>query len=550
MAAKGEPVRISAIHIENYLGIKAFDAEVGAGGLVVQGRNGSGKTTVLKAVKAALEGEGVAPTAIHLGATKGEIRVDLGDLSVKRVLTEKGSTVKITTREGAVMPAPQTYLQRLLGVSSLDPLAFWQERDPKRRRAMLLEAVQVQVTPAMLKVWCGAALAELDLAGLLGVERKLLTPAHEDDPLPGHGLDLVGRVHAAAYARRTEENRRAKDAGTEHGREADAVKALLAELGDGPVLGLDEAMRALDAVRGEEAVLEGRRRAALDAVKGRARVTAQIERLHEQAVAKRADAPVAPAAEDFERARAAVDAARVAANEKAARVAELEQLLATANQEEAAANLAHQQAGDAWQALKDREARAAQAQTEAAGLEAQATDLSSALGTLPAEPTQDEIAALADRRVGAERDRERAAQGEAIRKQEVRAAEAKARLDAVKARAGALDTACSALSKDATRELLAGAAGLEGVTIEGDTIKLGGVSLDDLSGRERMLFAVRLSKALGRSKILLVDGLEAVGPEDLPAFVAEATADGYQLIAARVDVGPARVEQIAAGEGA
>ena len=48
------------------------------------GRNGSGKSSVIKAVHAALTARGVAPEAIHVGQQKSEIRIDLGDVTVRR----------------------------------------------------------------------------------------------------------------------------------------------------------------------------------------------------------------------------------------------------------------------------------------------------------------------------------------------------------------------------------------------------------------------------------------------------------------------------------
>ena len=78
---------IRYVSISNYLGVDLFEAELPAGGAVIAGRNGSGKSSVLKAVKAALEAEGVSPEAIHVGTAKSEIRIDLTDVSVRRVIT-------------------------------------------------------------------------------------------------------------------------------------------------------------------------------------------------------------------------------------------------------------------------------------------------------------------------------------------------------------------------------------------------------------------------------------------------------------------------------
>jgi hypothetical protein len=59
--------------------------------------------------------------------------------------------------------------------------------------------------------------------------------------------------------------------------------------------------------------------------------------------------------------------------------------------------------------------------------------------------------------------------------------------------------------------------------------------LEQLSGQERLFFAVEVSRRLNaKSKLICVDGLEALDRKHREAFVEMATKDGYQLIATRV----------------
>jgi hypothetical protein len=64
-------------------------------------------------------------------------------------------------------------------------------------------------------------------------------------------------------------------------------------------------------------------------------------------------------------------------------------------------------------------------------------------------------------------------------------------------------------------------------------------------GKERLAFAVEIARrANERSKIIVVDGLETLDPAELEPFVREATRDGYQLLATRVEGGEAHLEAI------
>ena len=55
-------------------------------------------------------------------------------------------------------------------------------------------------------------------------------------------------------------------------------------------------------------------------------------------------------------------------------------------------------------------------------------------------------------------------------------------------------------------------------------------------------------RANARSKILVVDGLERVDPEQYARFVELATAGGYQLIGSRVDRGEVVLEAVTADD--
>ena len=123
--------------------------------------------------------------------------------------------------------------------------------------------------------------------------------------------------------------------------------------------------------------------------------------------------------------------------------------------------------------------------------------------------------------------------------------------DLVAKRYIALDASVKALTNDAPRELLAGAAaGLTGLTIDGETILVDDgtgalVDIERLSTAAQMKFALTIAKSLNaRSKLLLVDGLERLDPAHRAEFVALAIEGGYQLFATRVTDGPLQIAPI------
>ena len=502
-------MKITRIAIRNYRGIEAREASVGETGALISGKNGGGKTSFLKAVKAALAAQDIGPDAIRLGADKAEILVDLDDVKVRRAISAKTSSVTVTNRDGFRAPKPQAFLSDLLGTAALDPLDLFLAR-PKERRAQVLAALPVTVTLAQLRQWVPGLPDTFDCSG--------------------HGLEVVERVRKIAYDKRADANVAAKKAREDADRATLEVASLVAKVPEGAP-SIDDARLALDRAVAEEQRLRTHADEASRGQERSARTRAKIEELRADAAAIRSgiDAP------DECESPIAWEAWQITLRRVDALEAEL-----------AIARKACDEARTLLDAITKREKQAKELIAKAESIDASAAALESALADVAIDPIDPAAIEHAASLVTKAREDVAAASTALEAKQ---AKDHAAALDdgALKAEteAARLNVIVRALTNEAPAALLADAKSIPGLSLEGDEILLDGVRLDGLSGAEQMKFAVEIARrANARSKILLVDGLERLDPEQMEHFVAMATADGYQLIGTRVAKGEIVVEAI------
>lgn len=498
-------MKITRLKVTNYRGIATLDQSFGDGGAIVKGGNARGKTSVLKAIRAALAAQDIGADAIRNGADSAEILVDMGDVTVRRAITRKASTLGITTSSGDKKAKPQAFLTELLGTSAIDPLELFLAK-PKERRAQIIAAIPVVVTADQIRAWA---------------------PSIEDIDDSGHGLDVIERARKIVYDRRAEANAKAKASKAEADRLA-AEAAGIAAPESAP--SVDDATEALERARQRFADLRSQERQAVEAEARQEASRRRIVELREKAetgismgvspkcdkieadvAVHSAEAKVASVREELERAESWLRETRERANAIAAAVAEWEGKFRAAEDAAHAANELESALDASAVPRVDPEEIAA---AEAAGHEAaKALDSAKAAELAKAAAYRAEVAADI-----------------AKRQQEA---------------ADDLDEQVKALTNDAPAALLAASDGIPGLTIDGDAVFLDGVNIESLSGAEQMRFTIEIARrANAKSKILVVDGLERVDLDQMDAFVAEATRDGYQLLATKVDRGDIVIEAI------
>lgn len=516
---------IHSVQIRNFIGIESRTEKLGPAGVVIEGDNGEGKTSFLKAIRAALNAQGIGEDAIRLGAERAEVIIDLDNETVRRTITKSGSSLTVTLADGSKASAPQAYLKALLGAATLDPIELITV-SPKERRATILRALPVVVTPEVMQAW---------------IEPSVATVTARD--CEGHGLEAVDRMRRTLFDRRAQE-RKVVDALKDEAQIL-ATKAAQLDLVAGPDEGgvtLDELEAQLKGAEAARAALSGRAAVAREMEASTARTRASIERLRgDAAEAQQTAGDIASLRTAEEELLEGVKVAESFAAEAWAEAAAAKARAEALDLKVRGAKQAYQKALVALEDNASKLSTAAAWRAEAARLE----ESIQAVAPVPAEElqaaqeaVQNVAARIETAKKAAERDKVRddlaAKKGDA---------EARGRLFAN------LDAAVKALADDAPRTLLAAVApAFKGLEIDGDEVKLDGKSIEHLSGREQLVFSVELARALNaKSRLLVVDRLEALSPTQLRDFLELATRDGFQLIAARVGTGPAVAHQINRG---
>jgi hypothetical protein len=503
--------KITQLEIHSYRGIKIVKISIAPAGALIRGRNASGKTSILQAIRAALAAQDVGPDAIHLGDDQAEIIVNLDALRVRRSITAAGSSLAVTTPEGDRWARPQTRLNELLGTCALDPLSFFLAKADERRR-QVLEAIPIEVTAEDLERWN-------------------VDPVLAD--LARHGLEVLERLRKTYYDRRAEANRRARDgriaADAAQVRATEVAAALNWELPAEP-----EASLAVQVA--EQAAHQAESR----------RAGAEQARLATQGIRDRAAQLRARSADIRSQIPAPVDTgpAMQAWRDAAAAAEALEVQLNAAREKEAETRASYHRLQIANDAGNTKEA-------DAAASDAQAMALEDSLADVEAKAVSVEEVAAAREALGAALiTRERVASQMQARRAKDAASDADDKAVTAELAARQLGAIVETLTSVAPRELSARSSMIPGLAISPDGgIALDGVEVDHLSGAEQMRFAVDLARrANAKARILVVDGLERLDPERFTEFVTYATRDDWQLIGTRVDKGEMVIEAIEADD--
>lgn len=139
-------MKIVSLRAENVKRLRAVEITPDGNTVIISGRNGQGKTSVLDSIWYALGGGPATKGTsrpIRDGETQAKVTLDLGDLTVTRTWTADDKTsLRVENADGARYGSPQAMLDGLVGRMSFDPLAFAQH-DDRTQLGILLDLIEL-----------------------------------------------------------------------------------------------------------------------------------------------------------------------------------------------------------------------------------------------------------------------------------------------------------------------------------------------------------------------------------------------------------------------
>lgn len=183
-------MKISKVKIQNILGVE--NLEFNAGRFTkISGPNGSGKTSVLEAIKSIFKG-GNDATLLRVGADKGEAVVILDDgTQISRKISETGGTTTVTDADGKKLAKPTDIIKSLTDAISVNPVDFL--RATKRERVtVLLESMPIDLDSGRLEEIADKYFTQYAVSGQ-------------------HALVTLETIRKAIYDERTGINRAVKE---------------------------------------------------------------------------------------------------------------------------------------------------------------------------------------------------------------------------------------------------------------------------------------------------------------------------------------------------
>ena len=497
-------IQVTRLRLNHFRGWDQVDVEVGPGGLVFIGKEATGKSSFIHGVRAAIEAEGIGPEVLRFDAPSGGVVLDMVKieqarrtaLQIQRTIKKKGNgkgEVALVGADGVALPRGADQIKAMFGGRPSDPMAIYKVlNDAKKLRQIIMEANPCTVTAEDLNKWCETA---------------------QEWNTEGHGHEVLERVRQMYFDQRTKAGQEAERLAAESRlKEAETIKLRVEKL---EAMTPDTARTYVAAAQNELTKLHERSRLAEEREAQAEGTRTRIAELRAKAevlmakpeAARPPDSDIEAAYQTFQESKRAMQIAEEKYNELLRRdrgglliEQEASAAVATANDLEAA--ISQPEDGDVSELLAAAEAAAAEAEALVTRAEASA--------------------------------RYRAAKEEATRA----ASASQVANDAWEK----LDRIVKCLTKDAPAELAKRSDMIPGLELTPDAVYLDKRNLTVISGSERMKFAVTLAKRIAaKSKILTVDGMEAISPAEQPGFVRMCLEGGWILFATVVSDGPLQI---------
>ena len=132
-------LKIIGLQIDGIKKLKAIEMKPNQTGLVqIRGKNKQGKTSILDALEILIRGNKyITHDMIQHGKGKAEIIGQIGEFTVKRVITENSNRLEITKDGFQMANKPQAFLDALVNELTFNPRPFLDKSPEEKLRFMM-----------------------------------------------------------------------------------------------------------------------------------------------------------------------------------------------------------------------------------------------------------------------------------------------------------------------------------------------------------------------------------------------------------------------------
>lgn len=146
-------MKITKIKIKSLFGISEYEAD--GKNVELAGKNGTGKTSVIDAIRYALTNSSDRDYIIKNGETEGEIYIEMDNgLSIDRKARTAMTDYKSVKQNGNVVTSPEAFLKSIFTPLQLSPMEFI-SMDKKTQNATILDMIQYDWGLDTIKGWFG-----------------------------------------------------------------------------------------------------------------------------------------------------------------------------------------------------------------------------------------------------------------------------------------------------------------------------------------------------------------------------------------------------------
>jgi hypothetical protein len=184
-------VKATRIFIKNILGIEELEIKPGGKITRISGENGTGKTSVIEAIKSILEGGVHDATLLRKGQKEGLIVLDLGDgVEMTKTIKADKSDFKVTHPDVGEISRGVTYLNKIRDKFSSNPVDFLTAK-PAERVNILLNSVPMSIRREQVEF--------------------IPDEFASDMSFDGHALQIIESIRNTVFTRRSDVNRSVRD---------------------------------------------------------------------------------------------------------------------------------------------------------------------------------------------------------------------------------------------------------------------------------------------------------------------------------------------------